>query len=315
MMIPLHRLLALPLAFALAGCPAAVDDDDTANDDDAVANDDDTPPAGPLPFPLTLGEDAGRPAELLGPATWDQAEPLPLVILLHGFGANSGLQDLLLGYSDQVEPLQYLLLLPEGTQNSGGRQFWNAMPACCDFEGSGVDDVGYLIGLVDEAIEAANVDLSRIYFSGHSNGGFMSFRMACEFPDRIAGIAPLAGATYLNPSSCAVGDGLHVLAIHGELDGQESGAQVNYEGVPGRYPSAPDAVERWAERGGCTTPGRDGERYDFINSLEGDETRSLVFDDCTKDVELWTIEETGHVPFVNDDYGLTVLSWLFERSL
>ncbi|MCO4771905.1 MAG: hypothetical protein KDA24_17875 [Deltaproteobacteria bacterium] len=316
-MTPPLRLLVSLLLLTSLGCPTTGQDDDDAatDDDDAASDDDDATPAGPLPFPLTLGEAANRPAELTGPVNWDQAEPLPLVILLHGFGANSSLQDLLLRYSAQIEPLQYLLLLPEGTENANGQQFWNAMPACCDGGNTGVDDVGYLSGLVDEAIERANVDTSRIYFSGHSNGGFMSFRMACEFPDRIAGIAPLAGATYLDPADCAVGDGVHVLAVHGELDGQGDGPRVHYEGVPGSYPSAPDAAERWAGRGGCATPGQDGNRYDFINSLDGDETRSLVFDDCDKDVELWTIEDTGHVPLVNDDYAFTVLNWLFARSL
>jgi len=314
-MTPPLRLLALLLLITGFGCASvAQDDDDVQDDDDASADDDDTP-AGPLPFPLTLGVAADRPADLLGPADWDQSDPLPLVVLLHGFSANSALQDLLLGYSDQVEPLRFLLVLPEGTVNANGQQFWNAMPACCDFGNTGVDDVGYLMALVDEAIELANVDLSRIYFSGHSNGGFMSFRMACEYPDRIAGIAPLAGATYLDPADCAVGEGLHVLAIHGELDGQGDGARVDYNGVPGSYPSAEDAVTRWAGRGDCATPGRQGDRYDFVNSVDGAETRSLVFDGCTKDVELWTIEQTGHVPIVNDDYSFSVLSWLFQRSL
>ena len=70
------------------------------------------------------------------------------------------------------------------------------MPACCDKYDAKPDDVGYLTGLIDEIIAAGwPVDPKRIYLFGHSNGGYMAHRMACDRADRIAAIICLAGST------------------------------------------------------------------------------------------------------------------------
>ena len=54
------------------------------------------------------------------------------------------------------------------------------------------------------AIEGAvTVDPQRIYVVGHSNGGFMSYRLACTRADRIAAIVSLAGATFATSAAGA----------------------------------------------------------------------------------------------------------------
>lgn len=269
-------------------------------------------PAPPAVFPDVIG--GARPAEVWGPDGWAQVESLPLVVLLHGFSANGELQNLLFGYSETIAELPFVLVLPDGTENTEGLQFWNATPACCDFENSGVDDVGYLLSLLDEAEERWNIDPSRIYFSGHSNGGFMSYRMACEAPERIAGIAGLAGATFADEASCDPAARTHVLHMHGALD-----EDVLYGGSddPGRpVPGARESAERWAARAGCgEAEPVVGEALDLWSNLGSPDTEVLGWRACSsgRDVDLWTMPEGGHIPIPDDAFAPTVLRWLFER--
>ena len=80
---------------------------------------------------------------------------------------------------DSIHENEHLLLYPDGTQNWLGQKRWNATEACCLFSGD-VDDVGYLLGMIDEAVDRYGADPDGIVITGLSNGGFMSHRMACE---------------------------------------------------------------------------------------------------------------------------------------
>ncbi|TNV77566.1 hypothetical protein FGO68_gene8980 [Halteria grandinella] len=79
-------------------------------------------------------------------------------------------------------------------RDQDGNRYWNAFPECCDFYGAGTDDAGYLAALMAEAKAKLSVDGDRIYFIGHSNGGFMVNRMGCQFSRQIAGIITISGS-------------------------------------------------------------------------------------------------------------------------
>lgn len=297
------RLLLL-LTF-LIGCPSTA----PSNDDDAT-----DPPGDPVDWPQTLGIPVDRLASIEGPEGWDQSESLPLVVLLHGYqgGMTGEIQELLFKFRRQIESQRFLYVLPTGTENSGGDVFWNATPACCDYENQGIDDSGYLRGLVEEAIERFNVDEDRVYFSGHSNGHFMSYRMACDHPDLVAGVAGLAGAAFNTTDECAADEGVAYLHIHGDAD-----TIIPYEGSPDEYPSAPAAASRWADRGGCGSIETDVGRLDLLDAsnLAAMETRRDVYSDCADaNVELWTIEGGTHIPLVNETFGEEIIRWLLQQE-
>ncbi|MBN94116.1 MAG: hypothetical protein CL928_08590 [Deltaproteobacteria bacterium] len=288
-------------------------DDDTSTDGDTDPEDGTSgpDPCDPVSSPQTLSEGL-RPAEVQGPSDWCADQPLPVVFLLHGYGASAWLQDLLFRLNTQVEERSFLLVLPDGTVDAAGSRHWNATPACCDFYGAEVDDVGYLTSLLDELESRFTVDPDRVYFTGHSNGGFMSYRMACEIPERIAAIAPLAGSTFQEEGLCAASQPVSVLHIHPTLD-----ATIPYSGTP-YYPSAEEATRRWAERNGCsTTSSQAGESLDLINSIAGTETRVTDYRVGCEDgfhASLWTIEGAGHVPVLNDGFSQLLLDWLLDHS-
>jgi len=300
------RATALALGFLLTGAACDLPDGDDGSEDPT--------PGAPVLWPLTIGWDADRPAEVLGPEGWTGDEALPVVFVLHGFGADALIQEtLVFRFGNRIESDRFLLVLPNGTEDLDGAQFWNATDSCCNFYGSDVDDVGYLMGLLDELEASYAIDSDRVYFTGHSNGGFMSFRMACEHPERIAGIMPLAGSTWLDPDDCASGAPVSVLDVHGTAD-----TSVLYAGEDD-HPSAPDAAARWAERAGCDISAAElGESLDLINGVPGAETTVIEYrTGCEggKAVDLWTLEEVGHVPIFSDAFADRVIPWLLARSL
>ena len=258
--------------------------------------------------------DPARPFEVFTPSSYDPATPMPLVILLHGFGASGALQEAFFQLQPLAEERGFLYVHPDGTVNQIGSQFWNATDACCGFQ-SEVDDVAYLTAIIDQVSAEKNVDPQRIYVMGHSNGGFMSYRMACELAGRVAAIASLAGATFADEDDCAPSEPVSVLQLHGTAD-----ETIAYEGgstpiINGTYPGAAQSTATWAGYNGCATePTPTGEPIDLLPLIDGAETSVQAYGDCPEGVavELWTMDGGPHVPALNFPDGSHPMS---ERIL
>lgn len=281
------RLIAPTLAAALIACGGGDDG------------------GGETPDQLIFGGD--RPTEIHVSDLYDHAEPTPLLVVLHGLGANGFVQLAYTGFGDLLDATPLIIAAPDGTTQSDGTAFWNATDACCDFEGSGVDDSGYISGLVDEIASVYNVDPDRVYLFGHSNGGYMSYRVACDHAGQFAALASLAGATFVDPADCDPGEAVSVLQIHGDDDDT-----VLYAGAPSIYPGAVESASIWAGYDGCGALADTGERLDLDRGLAGDETRVARHDGCPTgtDVELWTLEGGGHIPMLSPAFHQVVWDWL-----
>jgi polyhydroxybutyrate depolymerase len=252
-----------------------------------------------------------RPYGSYVPSSYDGSKPYPLVILLHGFGATGALQNAYFGLDLAAEEKGFLLAYPDGTVNDGGQRFWDAAEACCRFASPAVDDVAYLNAVIDDMSARYRVDMTRIYFVGHSNGGFMSHRMACDAARRVAGIVSLAGTLDADDSRCMPADGVAILQVHGDAD-----AVIQYAGASniGRaYKGARDTVAAWATRNGCTgTLGATGQTLDLDTSLAGAETAVERYSTCARGaVELWTIRGGSHTPsFGHPVWANSLFDWL-----
>ena len=273
--------------------------------------------------PLVESYDLGRgPVSLYRPQTSEPDQPLPLVVALHGF-TGSGLGNArYFGLIDQVEPRSFYLLTPDGSLNPDGDRFWNATRACCDFFNSEIDDVDYLEQLVEAVRADFAVDPSRIHFMGHSNGGFMSHRMACEKSEWVASIVSLAGAGYGATEECAPSQPVHVLQVHGTLD-----FTISYDGgciFGSCYPGAEATVAQWAARNDCDdrVTVRDV-AFNLDWAVAGDETTATAYEtNCAADgsASLWTMTRSGHSPRFaagglaeNHQFSQRTLDWLFAH--
>ena len=141
-----------------------------------------------------------RPVTVHVPVSYSAAKPAPLLIMLHGYGSSGLEHEDYFHLGSAADARGVIYAHPDGTMDSDGAPFWNATDACCDFDGTGVDDSDYLGALVASIKATVNVDPKQVFFIGHSNGGFMSYRMACDHADLVAGIVSLAG-TYVRGAS------------------------------------------------------------------------------------------------------------------
>jgi polyhydroxybutyrate depolymerase len=245
----------------------------------------------------TFGGD--RPVQLQTPATFDESKHYPLVVVLHGYGANGFVQAAYFGVTKLVTDSDAFVLAPDGLVDASGKQFWNADPACCDFGGLAPDDSGYIGGLID-AVEAEwPVDHHAVLVIGHSNGGYMAYRMACDRADVITSIAALAGVASSTPATCNPSQPVEVLTLHGSLD----------DTVP--FTAAMPSALQWAAKDGCTGTFTPGPAFDLDATIDGAETTTQDMGGCPSggSVALWTIQGAGHVPNLDASFTPTIWDW------
>jgi len=258
--------------------------------------------------------DAGRgDVNVYIPDSYDKKTPLPLIVALHGFTGSSAIVEKYWRMIRLVDDKNFILCIPDGTKNSDGKRFWNATKACCDFDNDAVDDSGYLRKLVELMEKKYTVDQKSIHFMGHSNGGFMSLRMACEHADKIASVQSLAGAMFLIAEEHKPTEPVHVLQVHGTAD-----KIIKYDGGifrAGKYPSARETVEMWAKFNKCTMVPKQTGTLDLVTNVEGDDTTVLCYKngETNKVSELWTIHGGSHSPRFNHSYSPKIIDWLLAH--
>ena len=283
---PMRSTLAAASILALAAC---------GGDDGAVQR------------PLEFGGD--RPVSLQVPGDFDADRQYPLLLVLHGYSANGFLQQGYFRLGDAADARDLLVLAPDGKTDGSGAQFWNADPSCCDFGGTGVDDVAYLGGLLDDVMATWPVDPARVMVLGHSNGGFMAYRLACDRADIVTAIAGLAGHAASDGVACDPTRAVHVLHVHGTAD-----ETVPYEsGVFGgrASPGAVASVAAWAGHNVCTgAPAAMGTK-DLDASLPGAESMVRATGGCSTSgaADLWTIVGGTHIPSLSAAFPDEVMAW------
>ena len=180
------------------------------------------------------------------PEIYDGDTAVPLILNFHGFGSNAAQQMFYGDFRDIADTEGFLLVHPEGTTFIGN-QFWNV-----GFPGisSTIDDVGFTEALIDELATLYAIDLDRVYATGMSNGGFMSFLLACQLSEKIAAVASVTGSmTQDTFDDCNAQRPTPVLQIHGTEDDV-----VLYNGNTLSIP-IPDVISYWVDHNNCdTTP-------------------------------------------------------------
>ncbi len=248
------------------------------------------------------------------PTSYDASTPAPLLIVLHGYTGSGASIRSYFGLDDAAQSKGVIVVYPDGTRNAGGTSFWNATDACCGFGQTAVDDSAYLMAVVDKVQRDYRVDPKRVFFAGHSNGGFMSYRMACEYPDRVAAIVSLAGATFADAKACTPMQPVSVAQVHGTND-----ATISYTGgqiVGHPYPSAAITTETWADYDHCgSPPSVTGKTLDLESAIDGAETAVSASSSCPDGigVELWTIKGGSHGPALSPAFGAAVIDFLLAH--
>lgn len=142
------------------------------------------------------------------PPTYDGSKPLPLVFDVHGYTSFASEQLMRSKWDQMADKEGFVLIDPDGIDKS-----WNA-GSCCG--GNKQDDVGFFRDMVKKTTAELCIDSKRVYVSGHSNGGAMTYRLACEAADIFAAVAPVCG--WMAAGTCKPARPIPVLAIRGLND-------------------------------------------------------------------------------------------------
>ena len=258
-----------------------------------------------------------RPALLILPSAYQPEAPLPLILGLHGYTSHSMAHDSYFGLSPLVNSHNFALLLPNGMRDDQGSRFWNATEVCCGKTESKADDVAYLTGLIEEA--ARHINIGRVFLAGLSNGGFMSYRLACESLSGLAAIVVLAGSSFSDPARCESARPVSILHLHGTADEVVviEGGSNPFLG-PGRHPAATELVQRWAGRAGCDLSGAESlGSFDVSPTVPGEETTITRYRTGCRDsliVEYWEMASAPHVPGLPPDFGQRIVTWMFDAT-
>lgn len=205
----------------------------------------------------------------------------PLVFNLHGLGSNSTEQFAYSGFYKVSDTANIIVVYP----NAVNKQ-WNV------YSDEGVDDVGFISALIDTMAAQYNIDLRKVYSTGMSMGGFMSYRLACQLNDRIAAIASVTGV--LAYPNCMPGRSFPILQIHGTDD----------QTVP--YNLVPPTIKFWVDQNKCS----DTTVMDLpdIDTTDNSTVTKTIYAPCNDDVEviLYTVHGGGHTwPGSEIDIGST----------
>jgi polyhydroxybutyrate depolymerase len=128
------------------------------------------------------------------PPGYTGSTPAPVVFDFHGMGTTGKQEESFDTWNTFADKQGIIAVYPDGTDKS-----WNAGSCCPSASTNKIDDVGFVKAIIARLQTDVCIDTKRIYATGCSNGGAMSFRMACEAADVIAAVAPVDFDTALNP--------------------------------------------------------------------------------------------------------------------
>lgn len=145
----------------------------------------------------------------------------PLIIMLHGtYGSGEKMQRAL-GFDAYAREQGFLMAYPDAYKPNGERKSlrWNDGRGSLDSSKKDVNDVAFIAAMIDQIADKHNIDRNRVFVTGASNGGMMTYRLGCELHGKIRAIAPeIANLPKPLAASCNPLAGLSVLSINGSAD-------------------------------------------------------------------------------------------------
>ena len=235
------------------------------------------------------------------PSSYTPSSNSPLLFVFHGYGSSATNILYYSNFQELAEQDGYILVYPQGSLLNGVTH-WNVGGWTI---GSTVDDVGFTEDIIDIIANEYYINTDRIYSTGMSNGGYMSYGLACN-STKFAAIASVTGSmTPEIDNNCAPDHPTPILQIHGLQD-----FTVLYTGAVWSL-SIPDVMEYWSSFNTC-----DEEPSTIINDLN--DGSYILFDsyqNCSNSVgvELILHSTMGHTwPSINNhSISATEQIWSF----
>lgn len=256
------------------------------------------------------------------PAMYDGSTPVPVVFNFHGLGSTKEQQEAYGDFRKIADTANFIIVHPQGLPTNLGIFTQNAFDLFFTTARS-KPDIDFIDHLIDTLKARYNINMGRIYSTGMSNGGFMSYEMACKLNGRFAAIASVAGS--MEPQHYNTCNAVHptpVMEIHGTGDGT-----VKYDGTPGStyiaFTHIDTLVKHWVKYNNCnpipTNPL--GDTLPDISTTDSCRAVHFVWDggDDGSVVELYKIVGGNHSwpggagtgKFTNQDFKASKEIWRF----
>jgi len=223
----------------------------------------------------------------LPPDYYDDSQ-FSLVIAMHGGGGNALQFESTSKLTEKANASGFIVVYPNGVKSNGllQAQTWNA-GKCCDYaRDQNINDVNFISTLIDELVSGYKINPKKVYATGHSNGGMMSYRLACEIPNKITAIAP-NGCTMVVKQPCNPSRAVPVLHMHSVLD-----ARVPYQGGVGitdvYYPPVDSVLNAWSITNSCAVQAQVLQNNDKYKHTE--------WSSCTDEIKIenYLTQDGGH---------------------
>jgi polyhydroxybutyrate depolymerase len=211
-------------------------------------------------------------------------QPLPLVLVFHGFSGTGESMAVTTGFSGLADSFGFLVVYPDGLGPVGATS-WNA-GGCCGYAKSvNLDEVAFVRGMLSDLGAIARVDPKRIYAAGFSNGAMLSYRLGCEMSDTLAAVAPVAGVLLNNP--CGPAQPVSIIHIHGVADNSVPYSGSTTPAASGVFESVEQSIATFVTLDGCPS--------DPVVEQNGLATHT-AFGPCKNGtaVELYALQGIGH---------------------
>jgi len=279
--------------------------------------------------------------------------PLPLLIMLHGYGNDQASYETDYGMQGRINTDKFIQMTPPGRMDRDGNRYWQAWGSQCGYCGDsdvnpypcakicGDDDVSYFRSVIYAATRNFNVDTKRIYINGHSDGAAMAYRLACDASDLITAVMVLAGSppedNWKPGYACRPSQPVSVLHIHGTEDddvfykGSSVDPNKGADGKHKNYKGAAGSVDFFAALNACPKHGADWFPASAAHLTKAGMPKTLRLGEDSSandtevfratgckggsDVELWKVHGVRHNPsFRRKSYQKNSLSWLLGHS-
>lgn len=215
-----------------------------------------------------------------------------LVISMHGLTGSASQQRLMTRFDDIADREKFVVVYPDGIDNQ-----WDLF---------GTKDVNFILTLVDSMTDRYNIDQKKVYATGFSMGGMMSYKLACSEADKFAAIGPAGG--YLlggGVLGCTPSRAMPILHIHGSEDGV-----VDFNGLA-------SYIDGWIERNGCPETVQITEPYPESNANSAVTKEYYGPCDQGSEIIVLTVEGMGHAypgSFGSQDIKASEEFWSFFKN-
>lgn len=257
-----------------------------------------------------------RTYHLYLPENFNRANTMPLVLALHG-GGGSGLrfeEDAAAGtLSAAAEEKGVIIVAPDGIDNR-----WNDGRTEHFGNDRMYNDVGFISAIIDQMIEEYNVDPSRVYATGISNGGFMVIRLALDLSEKIVAIAPVTAQIQQVNEMKAPNLPVSMMFVNGTedplvpYDGGCIRNLFNSDECRGIVLSTQESIEKFIGYNQCTNTGATEAIIDVIPD-DGTSVEITRYNGCSENSEVVLVKVFGgghtwpkgvKLPLVGDSLGL-----------